>query len=285
MATRRRPTAIRGRAGLALALAAALVAAGCARDERPASVSQPIARAPESPATRPDVPEVRELPAAPDGPTTTRPAAGPVKLAGGRPVAAWAKREVQLYSRPSASAKADRFPARNPWGDPSVFLVRKAQRDRAGTVWLEVLVPRRPNGGTAWVQARWFLLSPLRHRIEVDLSQRRLTVQRGGKTIRSFPVAIGDPSTPTPVGDFFITVKLRPPEVSQVYGAWALGLSGYSTVLDHFGTGDGQIALHGTRSTWSLGKAVSNGCVRLANDHVSELASLAPAGTPVTIQA
>jgi lipoprotein-anchoring transpeptidase ErfK/SrfK len=73
--------------------------------------------------------------------------------------------------------------------------------------------------------------------------------------------------------------------ISKVYGDWALGLSGYSDVLDQFGTGDGQIAVHGTRGTWALGQAVSNGCIRMANGDVSVLAKVAPPGTPVTIEA
>ena len=255
--------------GAALGLVAALTVAGCAS---PSISRQPIAR----PGVASDVTQET---------TTTRPAAGPVELAGGRPVAAIAKKQVQLHSRPARSAASGKFPARTPWGNPTVFLVRKAQRDAAGEVWLQVLLPRRPNGGTAWVQARWFLITPMRHEVEVDLSDRRLVVKRGSKVVRSFRVAIGDSSTPTPVGDFFVTVKLQPPMVSKVYGEWALGLSAYSEVLDQFGTGDGQIALHGTAGTWALGKAVSNGCVRMANEDVTALEKLTPVGTPVSIRA
>src|SRR3954463_6469247 len=156
-AWRRRP-ASRVVVGVTLGLAAALTAAGCAAP--PATSRQPIAR-PQTAA--PDVS---------DATTTTGP--GPVELAGGRPVAAVARKQVQLHSRPVRSAASGKFPARTPWGNPTVFLVRKAQRDADGEVWLNVLLPRRPNGGTAWVQARWFLITPLRNEVEVDLSERRL---------------------------------------------------------------------------------------------------------------
>ena len=95
--------------------------------------------------------------------------------------------------------------------------------------------------------------------------------------------AVGRPSKPTPTGQFYVTVKLRPPQISPVYGAWALALSGFSNVLDQFGTGDGQIALHGTSNTAEIGQAVSHGCVRLDNQVVTTLAKLLPLGTPVTI--
>jgi lipoprotein-anchoring transpeptidase ErfK/SrfK len=70
-----------------------------------------------------------------------------------------------------------------------------------------------------------------------------------------------------------------------VYGAWALGLSAYSQVLSQFGTGDGQIALHGTSNLANLGHQVSNGCVRLDNDSISILATLLEPGSPVDITA
>jgi lipoprotein-anchoring transpeptidase ErfK/SrfK len=56
-------------------------------------------------------------------------------------------------------------------------------------------------------------------------------------------------------------------------------------VLDQFGTGDGQIALHGTRDPTGLGRALSHGCVRLHDRSVTMLAALLPLGTPVTIRA
>jgi lipoprotein-anchoring transpeptidase ErfK/SrfK len=120
---------------------------------------------------------------------------------------------------------------------------------------------------------------------QVDLSARRLKLYQGAKAVHTFPVAIGQPDTPTPTGRFFVTVKLRPPQILWVYGAWALGLSAYSEVFDQFGTGDGQIAVHGTNDGSELGQAVSHGCVRLSNPSISTLASLLPLGSPVDIRA
>jgi len=257
---------------VALGLLLILVGAGCAASTSSTSTRRPPAALPPPATGGSSLAAVRQ------------PTPGPVHLGAG-PHAAWAKSEVDLYARPSKAHRIGRYPARTPWGGPSVFGVLEAFRDEAGEVWLHVLVARRPNGGSAWVRGRNVMIATLRHRVAVDVSDRRLTVLRGDKVLRTFPVAVGAAATPTPTGRFFVTVKLRPPAISQVYGAWALGLSAYSDVLDQFGTGDGQIALHGTRGTWALGRAVSNGCVRLANDAVSELARLAPPGTPVRIQA
>jgi lipoprotein-anchoring transpeptidase ErfK/SrfK len=206
-----------------------------------------------------------------------------VTLEGG-PHAAWARREVELYSKPGGQGRESSHPAHTPWGGPAVFLVKEAWRDELGGLWRRVLLPRRPNGASAWASARDLALTPLSYAAEVDLSERRLRLLRDGEVAKTYRVAVGKASTPTPIGDFYVTVKLRPPVISRVYGDWALGLSGFSDVLDQFGTGDGQIALHGTSGTSSLGQAVSNGCVRLSNRDISELARLLPQGSPVRIK-
>ena len=69
------------------------------------------------------------------------------------------------------------------------------------------------------------------------------------------------------------------------YGTYQLSVSGFSDVLQSFGGGNGQIALHGTNRPELLGQPVSNGCVRLSNDAINRLAWLAPTGTPVEIVA
>ena len=102
--------------------------------------------------------------------------------------------------------------------------------------------------------------------------------------MRSWPAGIGRQATRTPTGSFYVTVKLGPPQISSVCGAWALGISGYSDVLDQFGTGDGQIALHGTTDPGDLGREVSSGCIRLDNGAISHLARILPLGAPVTVR-
>lgn len=224
----------------------------------------------------------RRDPAAAEQPTPTPP---PPILPGAGPHAAWATGSVEIFDQPGASTHTAVLPGTTNWGTTAVFAIRQARHDQAGRPWVEILLPRRPNGVTAWAPATQFDIRPLTYEVEVSLSQRRLAVRRGAEVVRILPVAIGAPDTPTPTGDFYITVKLQPPAISEVYGRWALGLSGFSDVLDQFGTGDGQIALHGTEAEWSIGQATSNGCVRLTNDAISELAELLPQGTPVTITA
>ncbi|MCB8835401.1 L,D-transpeptidase, partial [Escherichia coli] len=41
--------------------------------------------------------------------------------------------------------------------------------------------------------------------------------------------------------------------------------------------------IHGTTEPSSIGKAVSNGCIRMINDHVVDLYDRVPLGTPVVV--
>jgi lipoprotein-anchoring transpeptidase ErfK/SrfK len=250
---------------LVLALALAPVLAGCGGS----SPAQPAAPATSSP------------PAAEQAPQP-----GPVDLGNARAYVAVATTDVTVRSRPRGGRVVGLFPRTTPWGSPTAFLVREARRNARGEVWLRVLVPRRPNGSSGWLLREQVRLRPVDYAVEVDLSDRTVRLLRGGRAVRTWSAGIGRAWTPTPTGSFYVTVKLRPPQISSVYGAWALGLSGYSEVLEQFGTGDGQIALHGTHNPGAdLGREVSNGCVRLDNQAISTLASTLPLGTPVTIRA
>ena len=210
---------------------------------------------------------------------------GPFRIGGAPAYAAVATKDVTVYEDPRANAAiAAVFPAKLPWGSPTSFLIREGYRDAAGRAWFRVFLPRRPNETTGWIRREQVRLRPIVHQVEVDLSSRTARLLRDGRTVRSWPVGIGRQATPTPTGSFYLTVKLRPPQISAVYGARALGISGYSDVLEQFGTGDGQIALHGTADPADLGREVSNGCVRLDNAAITSLAQTLPLGSPVTIR-
>ena len=45
----------------------------------------------------------------------------------------------------------------------------------------------------------------------------------------------------------------------------------------------GNYGIHGTNNPSSIGKAVSNGCIRMYNRDVTELSKTVPLGTPVKI--
>jgi lipoprotein-anchoring transpeptidase ErfK/SrfK len=96
-------------------------------------------------------------------------------------------------------------------------------------------------------------------------------------------VAVGASSTPTPRGTFYVTSLLRQPDPTGGYGPYAFGLSGYSPVIKHFAGGPGQIGLHGTNASWSIGQSVTHGCIRVSNRVITMLAGKLPLGTPVVV--
>ena len=124
-------------------------------------------------------------------------------------------------------------------------------------------------------------LGRVTHRVEVDRASHMLRLFNLDQLILETPVAVGAPGTPTPTGTFYVTDPV--PGGGGSYGPWALGLSGYSDVLDSFAGGPPQIALHGTNHPELIGQSVSNGCVRVPNDMITEIHAQVPLGTPVII--
>ncbi|NLC76155.1 MAG: L,D-transpeptidase [Clostridia bacterium] len=110
-------------------------------------------------------------------------------------------------------------------------------------------------------------------KIEVNLSLRRLKLFDRKGVYGVYPVAIGKPQTPTPEGYYYITRKIINP--GGILGSRWLELS----IPSH----DGPYGIHGTTQPWSIGKAVSNGCIRMYNHDVEEVFRLVRIGTPVII--
>ncbi|MFN7148501.1 MAG: L,D-transpeptidase [Microthrixaceae bacterium] len=158
--------------------------------------------------------------------------------------------------------------------------------------WVQVQVPVRPNGTAGWVRLADVELTTTTRSIVVSLSQRTLRVVDGAQVLMDVPAAIGRAATPTPTGTFTVTDLVPSTDPAGPYGPVALALDGHSEALDAFpsdNAGDAPdavapvLAIHGTNRPASIGQAASNGCPRLLNDQILELARLAPAGTPVHI--
>ena len=49
------------------------------------------------------------------------------------------------------------------------------------------------------------------------------------------------------------------------------------------GKNDTMFRIHGTTAPWSIGRSVSNGCIRMLNDHVADLYKRVPIGTKVVV--
>src|SRR2546428_4473459 len=198
--------------------------------------------------------------------------------------AAIVRDRAQAVRRPGGAPIA-RFGRMNQNGVSMVFSVRGARVDRScAPTWYLVQLPIRPNGVTGWVRASEVQVATVTSRIEVNLSARRVTLFRNGRRILSATAAIGSPATPTPTGSFYVNQRLIPSDPGGPFGPGAVGISAFSNVLTGWAQG-GPIAIHGTNAPWSIGKAVSNGCIRLPNQTLRRVFAQAIAGTPVIIHA
>jgi lipoprotein-anchoring transpeptidase ErfK/SrfK len=217
---------------------------------------------------------------------TTGPAcdAGAVTPLGSARVAyaAAAPNGTVAYRSPSG-AEVARFGAKNVNGYPTVFaaLAKRVDADCKAT-WYRVQLPIKPNGSTGWVPARDVTLSAVHTRIVVSVAKRTLTLYRSGKVVVRATVAVGAAATPTPTGRYYVNQRLIPDDTTGPFGPAAIGVSAYSNVLTGWVQG-GPIAIHGTNEPWSIGRAVSNGCIRLPNRTLARVFRLADAGTPVII--
>ena len=197
--------------------------------------------------------------------------------------AAVAARPLRAFRSPGRRPFA-RFGLLNKNGVPTVFGVQAARTGRDCARWYRVQLPRRPNGVEGWVRAVDVQVAKVRTRIDVDLSSRRVTLFRDGRPVLRTVGAIGSPATPTPTGSYYVNQRLIPEDASGPFGPGAIGISAFSNVLTGWAQG-GPIAIHGTNEPWSIGKAVSNGCVRVRNEVLRRLFRQAIAGTPVIIHA
>jgi lipoprotein-anchoring transpeptidase ErfK/SrfK len=201
-----------------------------------------------------------------------------------RTYAAVVRKRAIAYRTPGKRELA-RFGPRNVNGVPTVFAVIARQVDRhCGASWLRVRLPMKPNGVTGWIRPYAVKLVPLSSRIVVDLSDRQVTLYEHGRRVLTTTAAIGTSQTPTPTGRYYVNQRLVPADTSGPFGPGAIGISAFSEVLTGWTQG-GPVAIHGTNRPELLGRAVSNGCIRIRNDHLVRIFRRALAGTPVTVRA
>jgi lipoprotein-anchoring transpeptidase ErfK/SrfK len=198
-------------------------------------------------------------------------------------VAAVVRRHARAFRKPGVRPFA-RFGRLNLNRFPTVFRVLAVIRGSdCRPRWYRVQLPIKPNGVTGYVRAAAVETDRVRTRIVVDLSARELTFFRNGRRVLRTTVAVGSPATPTPIGGYYVNQLLIPEDTSGPFGPGAIGISAFSEVLTGWTQG-GPIAIHGTNEPWSIGRAVSNGCIRVRNPVLQRLFAATPAGTPVLVR-
>lgn len=182
----------------------------------------------------------------------------------------------------SARVRTSLSPVAPLGGGPTVLEVLRVAKRADGT-WLQVRLPVRPNGSRGWIPAGVLRLRHTALGITVDLSDRRLTLRRGGRVVLTAPAGVGAPGTPTPTGRFAVAEMIRTRTPRGFLGPVVFPLTGFSKTLNEYAGGNGRVAIHGTSLPELVGGRVSHGCVRLRNADVLRLARLVRPGTPVRI--
>jgi hypothetical protein len=121
--------------------------------------------------------------------------------------------------------------------------------------------------------------------IVIDLSAKTLTLFHRGRLTDRYRVAIGTSATPTPPGRYAVTDRLKTGDENGDYGCCILALNGHQKKIAQGWGGGDRIAIHATPHTWTIGKAVSHGCVRATNKALHQLMRKVRLGTPVRIKA
>lgn len=107
--------------------------------------------------------------------------------------------------------------------------------------------------------------------IQIFTYDRKLHFVKGQREIKAYPIAVGKPATPTPAGTYHIINKVVNP--GGVLGTRWMGLD----------IPNGPYGIHGTFQPDSIGKAISNGCIRMYNQDVENIFSQVSIGTTVVI--
>ena len=118
--------------------------------------------------------------------------------------------------------------------------------------------------------------------ILVDKSQNTLIVKVGEEIFKTYVVSTGVNNC-TPVGNFKIINKLTNPTWYKAGAVVPAGSTENVLGSRWLGLDKPSYGIHGTTDPQSLGKQVTQGCVRLSNQDVEELYTYIPAGTEVTI--
>jgi len=146
-------------------------------------------------------------------------------------------------------------------------------------------------GSILWIPALWILPAAKGEGIVINVPELRLYyfIAKYG-AVWTYPVTVGEKETPTPIGTFRVVEKevdphwniperlqykykerSMPPGGDNPIGKYWLGLS-----RERYG-------IHGTDNPWSVGRIISNGCIRLYPEDMEKLFPEVPKQTVVYI--
>lgn len=125
-------------------------------------------------------------------------------------------------------------------------------------------------------------------RLEVDINARKLYVYKGTERVETHPVAVGSKEWPTQTGEWNVKQVVFNPEWIPPDESWAEEREPRKPGDPKNPLGRAQLvydvprSIHGTNAPSSIGKPVSHGSIRMANEEIVALARevLAAGGAP-----
>lgn len=118
--------------------------------------------------------------------------------------------------------------------------------------------------------------------IVVSLKDCKLALVVNGQVKKIYTVAVGKPSTPSPVGTFTIARRVANPTYHH-NGKTVLPGPGNPVGTRWMGLSIAGYGIHGTNEPKSIGKAASHGCIRMAKADLEEFYALVAVGDTVEL--
>jgi lipoprotein-anchoring transpeptidase ErfK/SrfK len=129
--------------------------------------------------------------------------------------------------------------------------------------------------------------------IVVNVDTNTLDLYDGFRVVRTWDVATAKPGWITPSGEWTIYRKAENPTwYNPALDSWGASLpavvpGGPGNPMGTralYITAPGLIRIHGNGQTYTVGRYVSHGCIRMINEQIEELYELVPVGTKVIIR-
>jgi lipoprotein-anchoring transpeptidase ErfK/SrfK len=185
------------------------------------------------------------------------------------------KNEAVVYASPGGNAIA-KLPVIQ-MGSPAWVPV-VSEKDG----WAEILLPTRPNASAGWVHVTPDDFETAQNDYAINVNRDTFTLElfSAGKSIGKWTIGTGKAEHPTPAGRAYIIASIE--ETKNTYSPIVLPLSYHSNSLETFGGGPGTVGLHTWPDNSFVGKASSDGCIRVPKDALDQLVRV-PLGTIVNI--
>ncbi len=179
---------------------------------------------------------------------------------------------------------------------PGETLLDIARRYNLGISALQAFHPGQDpwlleTGSEMQIPSLWIVPSTKHRGIVINVPEMRLYRFHPKKgTVSTHPVTIGEEETPTPLGTFRVIDKAIdpewniPPKLRHKYKENIMPAGDDNPIGKYWlGLSSRGYGIHGTDNPWSVGRVLSNGCIRLYPEDIETLFPDVPKGTVVEI--